>query len=202
MFWRGSRSEFPFRPSGALTPPVQPSGSPLEHLHFPKWSLIYEFVVGCKSNFKHSKQPTQFFSSPAVFSIQIVVSSLQLRHFPSLLVLRMALSSTPISIRTSPSEIKNSALTQKNLEIATRALHRDGLVVLEDMVPHEILDRLNQRMVEDAYELQGRKDSPFNYHKGNIQQDPLLTEEMFFEEVYVSKSCRNAHLRPLTIPPC
>jgi hypothetical protein len=99
----------------------------------------------------------------------------------------MCLPSAPILIQPSSSEVENGALSQKNLEIATRALHRDGLVVLGDMVPHEILDKLNKKMVEDAYALQSRKDSPFNYHKGNIQQDPLLTEEYFFEEVFVSE---------------
>jgi hypothetical protein len=99
----------------------------------------------------------------------------------------MSLPSVPISIQPSSSELEDGALSQKNLEIATRALHRDGLVVLEDLVPHEILDKLNKKMVEDAYKLQGKKDSPFNYHKGNIQQDPLLTEELFFEEVFVSE---------------
>ena len=99
----------------------------------------------------------------------------------------MPLPVTPISIQVSPSEINNGYLSQKNLEITTRALQRDGLVVLEDVIPHEILDKLNTKMVEDAYDLQSRKDSPFNYHKGNIQQDPLLTEEYFFEEVFVSE---------------
>jgi hypothetical protein len=103
----------------------------------------------------------------------------------------MALPITPISIQPSSDEISSGTLSQKNLEIATRALHRDGLVVLEVLIPHGILDKLNRKMVEDAYELQSRKDSPFNYHKGNIQQDPLLTEEYFFEEVFV---------RELTVP--
>lgn len=99
----------------------------------------------------------------------------------------MSLPTTPISVKPSATEIRERALNQKNLEIAIRALHRDGLVVLEDLVPHPILDRLNRKMVEDAYELQSRADSPFNYHKGNIQQDPLLTKDFFFEEVFVSE---------------
>jgi hypothetical protein len=97
------------------------------------------------------------------------------------------LSSTPISIVPSPSELKNSQLNQRNLEIAIRALSRDGLVVIEDLVPHATLDRLNVKMVEDAYELQSRKDSPFNYNKGNIQQDPPMTAEWFSEEIHTSK---------------
>ncbi|EUC33792.1 hypothetical protein COCCADRAFT_4725 [Bipolaris zeicola 26-R-13] len=96
------------------------------------------------------------------------------------------LSSTPISVVPSASEIKNGALNQRNLEIAIRALARDGLVVLEDMVDHAVLDRLNKKMVQDAYELQARKDSPFNYNKGNIQQDPPMTEEWFSNEIYIN----------------
>lgn len=100
----------------------------------------------------------------------------------------MSLTSTPISIKPSSTELESGRLDQKNLEIAIRALQRDGLVVLEDLVPHSMLDKLNKKMVEDAYELQKKKDSPYNYHKGNIQQDPLLNKEFFFEEVYTSMS--------------
>ncbi|KAI4709499.1 hypothetical protein J4E89_005515 [Alternaria sp. Ai002NY15] len=96
------------------------------------------------------------------------------------------LSSTPISIVPSASEVKAGELNQRNLEIATRALSRDGLVVLEDMIDHAVLDRLNKKMVQDALELQGRKDSPFNYNKGNIQQDPPMTQEWFSDEIYAN----------------
>lgn len=98
----------------------------------------------------------------------------------------MSLSSNPISVTPSEAEVKNGSLSQKNLEIAIRALHRDGLVVIENMISHEILDKLNE-MIADAYELRDKKDSPFNYHKGNIQQDPLLTQDYFFEDVFVSE---------------
>lgn len=97
------------------------------------------------------------------------------------------LPSTPISIVPSTSETKSGILDQRNVEIAIRALARDGLVVLEDMVDHAVLDRLNKKMVEDAYQLQARKDSPFNYNKGNIQQDPPMTKEWFSNEVYLSE---------------
>ncbi|KAF2645554.1 phytanoyl-CoA dioxygenase family protein [Massarina eburnea CBS 473.64] len=98
----------------------------------------------------------------------------------------MPLLSTPITITPSSSEIKNRALNQKSLEIATRALARDGLVVIEDLVPHSVLDSLNEKMVKDAYELQNREDSPFNYHRGNIQQDPLMTKDFFFEDIFTN----------------
>ena len=101
------------------------------------------------------------------------------------------LPSTPISVVPSAAELEDGTLSQRNLEIAIRALARDGLVVLEDMVDHTVLDRLNKKMVEDAYELQARKDSPFNYNKGNIQQDPPMTEAWFSNEIYISKYQHN-----------
>ncbi|KAH7069074.1 hypothetical protein BKA63DRAFT_569931 [Paraphoma chrysanthemicola] len=97
------------------------------------------------------------------------------------------LSSTPISIVPSASELGNGALDQRNLEIAIRALSRDGLVVIENMVDHDTLDHLNVKMVKDAYELQSRKDSPFNYNRGNIQQDPPMTKEWFSESIYTNR---------------
>ena len=98
------------------------------------------------------------------------------------------LPATPVSIVPTASELENGELGQRNLEMAIRALFRDGLVVLENMVGHAVLDRLNKKMVEDAYELQARKDSPFNYNKGNIQQDPPMTAEWFSKDIYVSES--------------
>lgn len=97
------------------------------------------------------------------------------------------LSSTPISIVPTANELSKHKLSQRNVEIATRALARDGLVVLESMVDHAILDRLNEKMVKDAYELQGRKDSPYNYNKGNIQQDPPLSQDWFSDDIFISK---------------
>ncbi|KAH7395262.1 hypothetical protein DE146DRAFT_102375 [Phaeosphaeria sp. MPI-PUGE-AT-0046c] len=96
------------------------------------------------------------------------------------------LSSTPISVIPSEKELKNGLLDQRNLEIAVRAIARDGLVVLENMVDHVTLDSLNVKMVEDAYKLQASKDSPFNYNKGNIQQDPPLTKDWFSEKIYTN----------------
>lgn len=80
------------------------------------------------------------------------------RHIVS--IMSSGLSSTPISIAVSTTERGNGLLSQRSLEISTRALARDGLVVLEDMIDHAVLDRLNEKMIKDAYELQSRKDSP------------------------------------------
>ncbi|KEY73647.1 hypothetical protein S7711_07695 [Stachybotrys chartarum IBT 7711] len=73
-----------------------------------------------------------------------------------------------------------SCLNHRNLEKAVRHVHQDGLVVIEDIVPHKFLDALNKKMVDDAQTLlsQGEK-TPFNYNRGNIQQDPPPVSEYF-----------------------
>ncbi|KAF2709120.1 phytanoyl-CoA dioxygenase family protein [Pleomassaria siparia CBS 279.74] len=112
----------------------------------------------------------------------------------------MSLPSMPLSIQPSAGEIKTGRLSQRNLEIAMRALTRDGLVVIEDLIQHQVLDRLNAKMVQDAYELQGRKDSPFNYNKGNIQQDPPMTAAWFEASIFVNPIV--THVTSTALGPC
>jgi hypothetical protein len=77
-------------------------------------------------------------------------------------------STYPLAIKPSRDELSHGRLTSRNLEKAVRSLHEDGLVVIEDAIPHEDLDRLNEKMVKDALFLQSRgKDMPFNYNVGN-----------------------------------
>ncbi|KAF6833048.1 phytanoyl- dioxygenase [Colletotrichum musicola] len=84
-------------------------------------------------------------------------------------------------------EVRNNLLGPRNLEIAVRHLHSDGLVVVEDVVPHEDLDALNEKMVKDARYLQslGEK-GPFNYNQGNLQQDPPPVAEYFYKSVFAN----------------
>jgi hypothetical protein len=69
-----------------------------------------------------------------------------------------------------------------------RSLYRDGLVVVEDVVPHDALDHLNIKMVQDAYTLQAKGgDSPYNYNPGNIQQDAPPVKEFFDKNIFLSR---------------
>lgn len=79
------------------------------------------------------------------------------------------LSSTPITVAVTSEELIAKKLGWHNLELATRALHRDGLVVLKDVIEHTKLDALNKTMVQDALQLQALGDEgPFNYNKGYV----------------------------------
>lgn len=101
-------------------------------------------------------------SSRALCSTGIV------RNSARLTLGRRFVSSSPLMIRPSRDELSHGRLTSRNLEKAVRSLHEDGLVVIENAIPHEDLDHLNMKMVQDALHLQSRgKDMPFNYNAGN-----------------------------------
>lgn len=105
--------------------------------------------------------------------------------FPRLL---RQLSSMPATVKVTPKEVSLGELCLPNLELATRAIHRDGLVVLEDVIEHNKLDKLNVKMLEDAAKLQAKgDDGPYNYNKGNIQQDPPLINSFFDPSIYLNK---------------
>ncbi|KXH39337.1 phytanoyl-CoA dioxygenase family protein [Colletotrichum salicis] len=97
------------------------------------------------------------------------------------------LPTTPATIRPSQSELLNARLSRQNLELAIRHLHRDGLVVVADVIPHADLDALNAKMVQDALYLRSLGDKgPFNYNLGNLQQDPPPVAEYFYKSIFTS----------------
>jgi hypothetical protein len=90
-------------------------------------------------------------------------------------------------ITPSAAELSAGEFSPQNIEKALTALHHDGLVVLENVVDLEHLEELDRVMVKDAKTLYERGEgSPFNYHRGNIQQDPPLRDELFYEDIYLS----------------
>lgn len=106
------------------------------------------------------------------------------------------LTSYPTSIRPSALEIQKAQLSPQHLEIAIRSLHQDGLVVVENVVPHDVLDHLNEKMVQDSYILQARKtNSPYNYNPGNIQQDAPPSKKYFDSKIFMSESSQKRSVR-------
>ncbi|OHE92521.1 phytanoyl-CoA dioxygenase family protein [Colletotrichum orchidophilum] len=97
------------------------------------------------------------------------------------------LPTTPATIHPSHSELRNARLSPRNLELAVRHLHRDGLIVVRDVVPHANLDALNSKMVQDALYLRSLGDKgPFNYNQGNLQQDPPPVAEYFYKSIFTN----------------
>lgn len=59
--------------------------------------------------------------------------------------------------------------------------------MVNDVIPHDKLDRLNKKMVKDANALYARKgDSPFNYNPNNLQQDAPPMREYFDSQIFMS----------------
>ncbi|ORY56647.1 uncharacterized protein BCR38DRAFT_115520 [Pseudomassariella vexata] len=101
--------------------------------------------------------------------------------------LAKAAVSSPTIIQPSPTELRREALDMRNLETAVRQLHQDGIVVVEDVVPHRQLEHLNAKMILDARILQARaENSPYNYNQGNLQIDPPPVAEYFHQAVFVN----------------
>ena len=105
----------------------------------------------------------------------------------------------PCIVRPSEAELRDKSLGARNLELAVRSLHADGLVVVEDAIPHKDLDALNEKMVKDARYLQSLGDKgPFNYNQGNLQQDPPPVAEYFYKSIFTSRFTPCPHGRGST----
>lgn len=115
------------------------------------------------------------------------------RTTPALSVLHamQATSRQPIAIKASPDEVRRGRLTENNLEIAVRSVLQDGLVVVENAIDHGVLDKLNEKMVEDAKYLRSLGDKgPFNYNQGNLQQDAPPVRKYFDPSIFLSMIVR------------
>jgi hypothetical protein len=92
-----------------------------------------------------------------------------------------------VEIKVSPEEVASGSLSDAHREAAVRAVMDDGVVVLKDVVSLDHLDRLHERMLEDLEALHQRKDAPFNWNVGNIQQDPPPFPPYLFKDVLVNE---------------
>lgn len=136
------------------------------------------------ARYVHCSQGVKHISRAKAAGVRAVCAPL-VRRFYS----RPSLRAEPTSIRADPEERILGKLSDRNLETAVRHILKDGLVVVEDVIEHDILDKLNGRMVQDALELRSRGGkSPFNYNKGNLQQDPPPVKGFFFPQIFTSRT--------------
>lgn len=91
------------------------------------------------------------------------------------------------SIQLSEAERTAGRLTDEHAAQAVAAVTEDGYVVLEKVVDEAHLDVLHERIVADVALLQARPDAPYNWHAGNVQQDPPPFEPYLFRDVLVNE---------------
>ncbi|KIW80804.1 hypothetical protein Z517_07421 [Fonsecaea pedrosoi CBS 271.37] len=98
-----------------------------------------------------------------------------------------SLHAQPASIQATLTERSQGKLSEQNLERAVRQVHHDGLVIVQNAIDTGVLRKLNEKMVKDAFELRSRGEhSPFNYNKGNLQQDAPPVKEYFHPEIFLN----------------
>jgi hypothetical protein len=91
-----------------------------------------------------------------------------------------------LSLDITREEIESGQMSQAHLVAAVDAMRTDGFVILNDVVDRSHLDLLRDRMLADAEKILARKDVPFNFNSGNIQQMPPPFPPYLFRDVLVN----------------
>jgi hypothetical protein len=89
-------------------------------------------------------------------------------------------------IEVTRDEAAQGRLSPERHALAVEALHEDGVVVLTDLVAPESIEVLRERALSDLELLMARKDRPFNWNAGNVQQDPAPFPPYLFRDVLVN----------------
>ena len=91
-----------------------------------------------------------------------------------------------VEINLTQEEKKAEKLTDAHLSRAIKALRQDGYVILNDVVAHDHLDVLAERMAADLDLLMKAETVPHNFIWGNVQQDPPPFAPYVFGDVLVN----------------
>jgi ectoine hydroxylase-related dioxygenase (phytanoyl-CoA dioxygenase family) len=90
-------------------------------------------------------------------------------------------------------ERKAGKLPESRLAEAVQAVRKEGYVILNDLIDAAILAPIRDRMLADVAKILAREDIPFNFNRGNIQQDPppfppYLSREVLCNEIVIAIS--------------
>jgi ectoine hydroxylase-related dioxygenase (phytanoyl-CoA dioxygenase family) len=92
-----------------------------------------------------------------------------------------------VSVVLSDVERASQKLSAENLEKAVRALDEDGFVVIEDVIDLAHIATVKERVLADVVLLQNRPNAPFNWNRGNVQQDPPPFPPYLFRDILVNE---------------
>ena len=90
------------------------------------------------------------------------------------------------AINFSADEIRTGKMTPEHLQTAVNAVREDGYVLLNELIDPAIMAVLRDKMLEDVDAILARKDVPFNFNVGNLQQDPPPIMPYLYREVLVN----------------
>jgi ectoine hydroxylase-related dioxygenase (phytanoyl-CoA dioxygenase family) len=95
----------------------------------------------------------------------------------------------PTAVSVSAREISSDKTSFETIQRALEAFHRDGIVILQDAIPHEPLNHLHRKMEEDVHTLLARNDPHFNHGKSaqNLSQRPPISKEYLHEAIWANR---------------
>lgn len=91
-----------------------------------------------------------------------------------------------VSLDITPAERQSGQMTPEHRADAVGALESDGFVVLNDIVELGHIAALRDRMLADLEQILARKDTPYNFNTGNIQQEPPPHPPFLFRDVLLN----------------
>src|SRR5579871_2504599 len=91
-----------------------------------------------------------------------------------------------LELAITPEEVQSGVLSAEHLAEARTALRQDGIVILKNVVDPAHLDILHERMRTDLETILSRKDAPFQFNVGNVQQDPPPFPPYLFRDILVN----------------
>jgi hypothetical protein len=91
-----------------------------------------------------------------------------------------ALHDTVPTIKLTDKERESGILSDVNLFDAVTGLHRDGVVVIENAIPVDVIDELNERMKIDTAKILNGEVPNVHWNqgaaKGNVSQVPPMEQ--------------------------
>jgi len=94
----------------------------------------------------------------------------------------------PVELTPSPDEIAQGRFSDASIKLFLSGMHRDGVVILKDMIDPSHLDKINDFMIPDAQVQLKKEGLHHNFDVENIQQGPpLVPDDFFFDDVYLNK---------------
>jgi ectoine hydroxylase-related dioxygenase (phytanoyl-CoA dioxygenase family) len=89
-----------------------------------------------------------------------------------------------MEIAITPNELKQEKLTNAHLSQAVKAIREDGFVILADVIQHDHLDIVRERMLEDSMKLiEAEKWGGAGQLKGHLQQGPPPFAPYVFRDI-------------------
>ena len=92
-----------------------------------------------------------------------------------------------LALDITPTELQSGQMTPDHLNAAVQAIRSDGFVVLNDVIDPAHITALRARMLEDLERLLARTDTPFNWNRTNVQQDPPPFPPYLFKDVLLNE---------------